>query len=86
MQLHAKYMEATWLSTHGRGFRGNFTSAKECSDYGEDLNTIISSTIYKALNMNRNSKGEPKDNSDSDDELDHFNSKNMDISKEYNSE
>ena len=55
-------MKATWLSAHGGG-RVKFMSTKKYSADGKDMNMLVVSTVYKALDTKKKSKTKSKNNS-----------------------
>ena len=78
-------MKATWLSAHGGG-RVKFMSTKKYSADGKDMNMLVVSTVYKALDTKKKSKTKSKNNSNLYNQLEQFNTKNMDIIAESNSD
>ena len=50
--------------TRGGGVWDNFNSAKKSSADRKELNTIISSTVYNAINIKKRYKSKLKDESD----------------------
>ena len=78
-------MKATWLSTCGGGCHGSFYSSKKLSADNKELNTIITSTMTKALKIKKNYKGKTKGNSESDAESENFNFENLYIGEESGS-
>ena len=55
-------------------------------DDGKELKTLVASEVAKALKMKKNSKAGAIYNSNLEDELEHFNFKNIDILVEYDLE
>ena len=66
MQFQTKFMKAPWLSDLRRGGWSKFTSTKNHLADSEDLNTIITSDMVKALKFKNKSKAKAKDRSDPD--------------------
>ena len=59
---------------------------KKHLDDGKELKTLVASAVAKALKMKKNSKAGAIYNSNLEDELEHFNFKNIDILVEYDLE
>ena len=68
-------MKTTWLSDWWGVGRGKFTSENKWSADGEDMNTIVSSDVSKALKIKKKSKRKNVDESNLDDKYEHLTSK-----------
>ena len=79
-------MKAIWSSAHGGGGRGKFTSAGKPSADEKDLNTLVASTVAKAIELKNKAKAKAKDDSDLYAGLEYFNFEKPEISAESNSE
>ena len=73
MQLQAKYIKTTWLSTHGGGFRDNIMGFKKRSSDGKYMNNLIVSSLVRALKLNKKPKAKAKDKSYLEYKSEHFN-------------
>ena len=60
IQYQSKCIKVDWLSTHGRGLRGNTAGAKKCLADGKHMNTIIVSYVSKAIKPKKNNKAKAK--------------------------
>ena len=76
MQEQGKSTNATWSSACGEGgFHIRFVGTKKCPSESEELNTIFSLTVAKALRTNKNPKANTTEKTESEDDLNHFNLK-----------
>ena len=74
MQFQTKFMKAPWFSALRRGGWSKFTSTKNHLADIEDLNTIITSDMVKALKFKNKSKDKATGESKSDTRSESFNS------------
>ena len=80
MQAQAKYMKAE-LFYYPRGVgREKFSGDKNSLADDEDLNTLVALAIVMATITTKFSKVKNKDTSNSNNEAEHFNFENLDIS------
>ena len=71
--VQAKTIKGTWSSDHGGGGRVKFAGAKKRLDNGKEVNTLVSSAMSKAMEMNNKSKTKDSFESEDKKEAEHFN-------------
>ena len=82
MNEKAKYIKSTWQSTHRIGLYSKYTSVNKYRSKNEDLNTLVTSAVAKALKNRKFFKGDTNDNSYLDTKSNNFNIENLDIGKD----
>ena len=78
-------MRETWSSYCGKGGRSKFTSTKNHSADGKNLNTLVASSMEKCLKLKKESKANAKDDSNLDAELENINFENIETSADPDS-
>ena len=76
-------MKATWLSSDASGEHGKSTTAKKRSAGDEELKTLVSSILDKALRINKKFKCNPREYFEPNAKSKNLNFENPDTSEEY---
>ena len=84
MPSKAKYTKGTCYSAHGGGVCFKFTSAKNYSSNGEELNMLVSSAVANAMKTNKKSKAKDTSDSENDNESEYLNFEHLKIGSDSN--
>ena len=72
MKTQAKYMNSIWFYACEEGGRIRFVGAKKRLVNGKEVIMLVALAASKAMKMNKNPKGKATDESDTENDAEHF--------------